>query len=166
MTAETFQQKILCYSDALFRVAKSILRDESKSQDVFQDTLLKLWEKRDHLDAISNYRAFSLTAIRNQCIDALRKEPDVADLPPSLTGHELDPHRQTESSDTVGNILRMIDALPELQRSIVRLRDVEEMDLSEIAEILGMTENAICVNLSRGRKKLREPTTTKRKPTL
>ena len=156
MNAETFQHKILCYSDLLFRMAKSILHDETKSQDVLQDTVLKLWEKRDNLDAISNYRAFSLAAVRNQCIDLLRKEQDTEAISPALVGSEPDPYRQTESSDTVSIIRGMIDALPELQRTIVHLRDVEEMELHEIARMLDMTENAICVNLSRGRKKLRE----------
>lgn len=159
MDAETFQQKILCHSDTLFRMAKSILRDDAKSQDVFQDTMLKLWEKRDSLGAITNFRAFSLAAIRNQCIDALRKEQDTEEIPASVFSDETNPYQQAESSDTVSNIKNMIAALPELQQTIVRLRDVEEMELYEIAQLLNMTENAVCVNLSRGRKKLREQLT-------
>lgn len=156
MNAEKFQQKILCYSDLLFRMAKSILHDECKSQDVFQDTVLKLWEKRNQLNEISNYRAFSLTAIRNQCIDVMRKEQELEELPQSLFVFEPDPHQQLENADTTDKIKQLIDGLPELQRTIVRLRDVEEMELDEIAQTMGMTENAVCTNLSRARKKLRE----------
>lgn len=156
MNAELFQQKILCYSDALFRMAKSILRDEVASQDVCQDTLLKLWEKRDILDSVTNYKSFSLSAVRNQCIDALRKTRETEDISQKTVIVELDPYRQIEETDTVNRIKKLIDDLPELQRTIVRLRDVEEMEIEEIAQITGLTENAISVNLSRARKKLRE----------
>ena len=56
----------------------------------------------------------------------------------------------------VARIMKMIDVLPELQRTIVRLRDVEGLEFAEIALITGHTENAIRVNLSRGRQTVRE----------
>jgi len=50
----------------------------------------------------------------------------------------------------------MIDDLPELQRTVIRMRDVEGMELSEIADITSLSENAVTVNLSRARQKIRE----------
>ena len=56
----------------------------------------------------------------------------------------------------MNHISRMIDGLPEMQRTILRMKDVEEMELKEIAGLMSMTENAVTVNLSRARKKLRD----------
>lgn len=156
MNADKFQQQILCYSDVLFRMAKSILKDESKSKDAFQDIVLKLWEKRGQLDAISNYRAFSLTVMRNQCLDILRKEQETEELPKHALLAEPDPHQHMENNDTIHAVKKLIDALPELQRTIMRMRDVEELEINEIALIMDMNENAVTVNLSRARKKVRE----------
>lgn len=67
-----------------------------------------------------------------------------------------DPYLQTEQMDMVSRIRIMIDKLPELQRTIIRLRDVEGIEMSEISEITGVSLNAATVNLSRARQKIRE----------
>ena len=156
MDAQQFQLHILCYSDKLYRMARSILKDESRSQDAYQELMMRLWEKRNHLNAIENPQAFLLTSMRNLCIDALRKEPLNGEIPINAEYNAPNPHQLTEQSDTVNVIIQLIDLLPEMQRNIVRMRDVEEMEIGEIAEIMQMTENAVTVNLSRARKKLRE----------
>ncbi|MEA5046508.1 MAG: sigma factor [Petrimonas sp.] len=74
MNAQQFQLQILCYSDKLYRMARSILKDESRSQDAYQDLMIRLWEKRKHLEIIENRQAFLLTSMRNLCIDLLRKQ--------------------------------------------------------------------------------------------
>ncbi len=153
MNAQQFQHHILCHSDKLYRLAKSILKDESQSQDAYQDLMLKLWKKRKQLKLIDNWQAFSLTAMRNLCLDLLRKQPKNGELPANAITETPDPHEQTERSDMLTYISRLIDTLPEMQRTIIRMKDVEEMEIKEIAEIMSMTENAVTVNLSRARKK-------------
>lgn len=156
MDAQEFQHRILCHSDKLYRMARSILRDESKSKDAYQDLMLRLWEKRDHLQIIENWQAFSLTSMRNLCLDLLRKRPMNGEMPENTKCDAPDPCQQVEQADTISRINSLIDTLPEMQRTIIRMRDVEEMEIAEIAEIMQMTENAVTVNLSRARKKIRE----------
>ncbi len=137
-------------------MARSILKDENRSQDAYQDLMMRLWEKRKQLKAVENRQAFLLTSMRNLCVDLLRKQQPNGELPANAEYNAPDPHQLTEQTDTVNAISRMIDLLPEMQRTIIRMKDVEEMEITEIAEIMSMSENAVTVNLSRARKKLRE----------
>ncbi|MHB9141805.1 MAG: RNA polymerase sigma factor [Paludibacter sp.] len=156
MDSTQFNNQILTLSDKLYRFGKSILRNENDARDALQDLNLKLWEKRQYLDEVENVPAFIMRAMRNLCLDMLRKNHVDEELKPDLEYVELNPHQQTEQKDTVSRIKMLIDGLPEMQRSIIRMRDVEGMELSEIAYILSLTENAVCVNLSRARQKIRE----------
>ena len=156
MNAQQFQDHILCYSDKLYRMALSVLKDKSLSQDAYQELMMRLWEKRKQLEVIENRQAFLLTSMRNLCLDMLRKQPTNGELSPHAAYPDPGPHQLTEETDTVNTINRMIDLLPEMQRTIIRMKDVEEMEITEIAGMMSITENAVAVNLSRARKKLRE----------
>lgn len=156
MNAQQFQHQILCYSDKLYRMARSILKDENRSQDAYQELMMRLWEKRKNLETIENRQAFLLTSMRNLCIDSLRKQQPNGEIPANAEFDSPNPHQIVEQTETISAISRMIDLLPETQRTIVRMKDVEEMDIAEIAEIMSIKENAVTANLSRARKKLRE----------
>lgn len=156
MDARQFQLQILCYSDKLYRMARSILKDESRSQDAYQDLIMRLWEKRKQLKTIENRQAFVLTSMRNLCIDLLRGEQENGEIPANAEYNAPNPHQLAEQSDTVHAISQMIDSLPEMQRNIIRMKDVEDIKISEIAEIMHISENAVTVNLSRARKKIRD----------
>jgi RNA polymerase sigma-70 factor (ECF subfamily) len=156
MESTQFNQQILNHSDKLFRFAKSILRNEEAAQDAVQELVMKLWEKRSVLDEVENIQAFTMRSMRNLCLDIIRQKRDEDELPVELEFNEPNPYQQTERKDLASKIKRMIDNLPELQRSIIRMRDVEGMEISEIAYITLLTENAVSVNLSRARQKIRE----------
>ena len=96
-----------------------------------------------------------MRTMRNLCLDKIRKVHDTSELNEELISKNKNPYEQTELNDLTDRIKRLIDRLPELQRSIVRMRDVEEMETSEIAFIMSMTENAVTVNLSRARTKIK-----------
>lgn len=156
MNAHQFQYMILSHSDKSYRMALSILKDKSIAKDALQELMMRLWEKRDHLDAIVNYKAFVLTSMRNLCLDMIRKSVHSEEICADVEYHAPNPYQQTEQTDMVNHIYKLIDTLPELQRTILRMKDVEEFDLKEIAQIMSMTENAVTVNLSRARKKMRD----------
>ena len=96
-----------------------------------------------------------MRSMRNLCLDSIRRNRDEDELSPELEYIELNPFQQTEQKDLASRIRNMIDRLPELQRTIIRMRDVEEMELSEIAYVTSITENAVSANLSRARQKIR-----------
>ena len=156
MNTKQFNSKILELADSLYRLAKSILQDEYAPQDAVQDLNLKLWEKRDDLEKIENITGFVLRSMRNLCLDKLRMEHKNDELSVNIEYNEADPHTQLEKKDMATRATILINRLPELQRTIMRMRDVEGMEFDEIAEITLLTENAVRVNLSRARQKIRE----------
>ncbi len=156
MDSKQFNNQVITLSDKFFRLAKSILRNADSAQDAVQDLIVKLWEKRGSLDEVENIPAFTMRAMRNLCLDSIRQQRDEQELAPEIAYIELNPHQQTEQKDLVRRVKILIDNLPELQRTIIRMRDVEGMELSEIAYITTLTENAVTVNLSRARQKIRE----------
>ena len=156
MESTQFNNQVLKHSDKLFRLAKSILRNGDAAQDAVQDLIVKLWEKRSVLDDVENMQAFTMRSMRNLCLDTIRQNRDEDELPVELEYVEPNPYQQAEQKDLATRIRRMIDNLPELQRTIIRMRDVEEIEISEIAYITSLTENAVSVNLSRARQKIRE----------
>jgi len=156
MNSQQFNSQILTMSDKMFRLAKSILRSSEAAEDAVQELSMKLWEKRNKLDDVENMQAFTLRAMRNLCLDTIRQRHDEDELPAEMEFVEPNPHQQIEQRDLAARVRVMIDRLPELQRTIIRMRDVEGMELSEIALITSLTENAVSVNLSRARQKIRE----------
>jgi len=156
MNSQQFNSQILTMSDKMFRLAKSILRSSEAAEDAVQELSMKLWEKRNKLDDVENMQAFTLRAMRNLCLDTIRQRHDEEELPAEMEFVEPNPHQQIEQRDLATRVRVMIDRLPELQRTIIRMRDVEGMELSEIALITSLTENAVSVNLSRARQKIRE----------
>jgi len=156
MDSKQFNNQVVTLSDKYFRLAKSILRDADVAQDAVQDLILKLWEKKHSLGDVENIQSFTMRSMRNLCLDIIRQQHEETELPAETEYSELNPHQQTEQKDMVLRIKKMIDNLPELQRTIIRMRDVEGMELKEIAYITDLTENAVTVNLSRARQKIRE----------
>ncbi len=156
MDSTQFNANILSLSDKLFRLAKSMLRNTEAAQDAVQDLSMKLWEKRNNLDDVENVPAFTMRAMRNLCLDTIRKQGDEDELPAEFEFVAPNPHQQAEHKDLAERVRDMIDNLPELQRTIIRMRDVEGMEISEIAYITSIKENAVTVNLSRARQKIRE----------
>ncbi len=159
MLVRDFKTDVLPISNKLLRFAIQILQDEEEAKDVLQDIFLKLWQKRHELEKVENFEAFAIRMTRNRCLDVIRgrrtismelvKKQNVADEE-SLNTDLL------ENSDSVKLIKNIISGLPDLQRTIIQLRDIEQLEYDEIAEATEMNVNAIRVNLSRARKKVRD----------
>lgn len=143
-------------TDLLFRFARSILRDEDEAKDAVQELSLKLWEKRDALDNVDNLHAFTMKSMRNHCLDEIRKRRNKTEPETELISDLPEPYQVVEDSDMSIRIKKMIEKLPELQRTVIQLRDVEGFEIEEIAKTTGLTANAVTVNLSRARQKIRD----------
>lgn len=156
MDTAQFNNRIIVLSDKLFRLAKSILQNEDAAWDAVQDLNMKMWEKRLQLNEIENVPAFAMRSMRNLCLDVIRQKKKIDEIDNDIEYQELNPYQQTERNDMVKKIQILIERLPELQRTIIRMRDVEGMEISEISYITQITENAVSVNLSRARQRIRE----------
>ena len=155
MDAREFNTIFSTLSDKLFRMAKSILKDTDEAKDSVQELQLRLWEKRAMLSGADNKFTFTLRAMRNLCIDTLRKKQFTETLNPDIELPSLNEAHLLDTKDLANYVTLLIDKLPETQRTIIRMRDVEELEIAEIAFVTELTENAVCVNLSRARAKIR-----------
>jgi RNA polymerase sigma-70 factor (family 1) len=159
MVASDFKTKVLPLSKKLLRFAVRFMKDEDEARDVVQDVFLKLWQKKEELEQIENMEAFAMRMTRNRCFDILRANkvvPIDAETDRKMKQETIDVHSQIELSEAAGQVKKLIDRLPDLQRNVMRLRDIEQLEYEEIAELTGLQVNAIRVNLSRARKKVRD----------
>ncbi len=158
MTSEEFKSDVLPVKDKLYRFALRLLGDTEDAQDIVQEIFLRLWSKRENLSEYRSIEAFAMTMTRNLCLDKLKspaskKESfdESREMPDNRT-----PYTRTETTDTIRLVKMAMEALPEQQRMVIHLRDIEECDFDEIAEVTGLSLNNVRVTLSRARKKIRD----------
>ncbi len=159
MIARDFKTNILPVSKKLLRFATHILNDENEAKDVVQDVFLKLWQKRDELEKVENIEAFAMRMTRNRCLDVIRAHktiPISQETDRKMKEEIIDVHSQVEYTESANQIKKLIGMLPDLQRKVMQLRDIEQLSYEEIAELTQLQLNAIRVNLSRARKKVRD----------
>jgi RNA polymerase sigma-70 factor (ECF subfamily) len=149
MTTETFRQEAQRMRTTLVRLAFGILRDSDEAEDVVQDVLLRLWQMRDQLRMPIEPLARVLT--RNRCIDIVRRKKPAAELSMAVFQEEDEALRER-----IERMMKVIETLPDLQQTILRLRHMEGMEFKEIAELTGSTEVAVRKTLSRARQTVRD----------
>ncbi len=95
---------------------------------------------------------------KNRCLDIIRerKVKQVVTTEKVIKSDNTDVHLQIELSESAGLIKKLVNTLPDLQRKIMQLRDIEQFTYDEIAEMTDLQMNAIRTNLSRARKKVRD----------
>jgi RNA polymerase sigma-70 factor (ECF subfamily) len=159
MLARDFKTDVLPISNKLLRFANQILQDEEEAKDVLQDVFLKLWQKRDELEKVENLEAFAYRMTRNRCLDLIRLRRTISIetvKKRKLPEEEISDTDYLDLTNSVDRIKRIIADLPDLQRTVIHLRDIDQLEFEEIAEATQMNVNAIRVNLSRARKKVRD----------
>ncbi|MBC3757694.1 RNA polymerase sigma factor [Hyunsoonleella sp. SJ7] len=158
MTQSEFLNIVMPFKDKLFRMAKRLLVSTEEAEDATQEVLLKLWRNKEKIEEYKNVEAFSMTMTKNFCLDKLKsKQAQNLKIVHSNYEEKNTPlQRQVELNDSVSWVERIIEELPEQQRMIIQLRDIEEYDFDEIAKMLGMNNTAVRVALSRARKTIRE----------
>lgn len=154
---------ILPLKNKLYRLALRITLDHAEAEDVVQETIIKVWNRRDEWPQIENIEAFCLTICRNLSVDKTRhsdNQTHALDDAPIATHHSplttLSPEDQLVQRDRIQLVRRLIDSLPEKQRSCMQLRDVEEKSYRDIADILGISEEQVKVNIFRARQAIRD----------
>jgi len=158
MTPQEFKIQVFPLKNKLYRFSKRLLDDAEEAQDIVQEVFIKLWKKGDGLKDYKSIEALAMVTTRNLCLDKLKAKKYPSESIDNLrsevemTGNEEKP----DLSDVIQKIHHIIKTLPELQQSVIQLRDIEGYDFEEIAGILDMNENAVRVNLSRARKKIRD----------
>lgn len=158
MELKQFKITVLPLRDKLLNYARKLTESPDDAEDAVQEVLLKLWNKRLELEQYRSIEAFAMTMTHNLCMDLWRTR-HTADVSLELVKDAnagTSPERLLEIKDEVRLMREIIDSLPTLQRTIMRMKDIEEYETEEIASITGCNPEAIRSNLSRARKRVRE----------
>ena len=143
-----FGQKRL---DFMFRLACSILGRSDEAQDMMQDVAERILRRQESLEDVRNIDSFLAKAVRNACIDRIRRRKETTPKIPD-TPDEKNPDRWNDRQ----MVHKALSKLPERQRLAVHLKDIEGYSHKELADILETDETNVRTILSRGRKALRE----------
>ena len=153
----SFRTTVLPLSDRLFRLALRITMNRAEAEDVVQDTLLKVWEHREEWEQINNLEAFAIATCRNRALDIVKRAGRNTDnLDEMAHFSSQTPHEQLEANEQISLVRRFMDDLPEVQRTIMLLRDIEGKTYQEIAKMLDISETQVKVYLHRARTKIKE----------
>ena len=158
----SFQNDILPLKNELYRLALRITLNHAEAEDVVQETMIKVWNRREQWEQIESIEAFCLTICRNQALDKTRRMGR-QDESLNEESHETADHSYTSNpeehamqQDRILLIRRLMDNLPEKQRIVMLLRETEGKSYKEIAEIMGITEEQVKVNLFRARQTIKQ----------
>ncbi|MGR7811896.1 RNA polymerase sigma factor [Lacinutrix undariae] len=165
MTSTDFTKLVLPFKDKVFRLAKRLLVSKEEAEDATQEILLKLWNNKVNIAKYKNVEAFSMTMTKNFCLDRLKSKQaqNLKIVHSNYQDHNVSLQKDIENKDSVDWVAKIIDGLPEQQKIILQLRDIEEYDFDEIAKVVDMNPTAIRVALSRARKTIREQLTNTHK---
>lgn len=157
----SFQTDILPLKNDLYRMALRITMNAAEAEDVVQETMMKVWNRRDQWEQIESIEAFCLTICRNLSLDKVRRMDNQtqsldAAYDPKDLGVSSNPEEQAIQSDRIRLVRQMISQLPEKQRSCMQLRDMEGKSYKDIATILDISEEQVKVNIFRARQTIRE----------
>lgn len=159
----SFKNDILPLGDQLFRLALRITRNRQEAEDVVQDTLIRLWEGRDQLNEIKNLGTYAMTICRNLSLDHIdRMEHRNISLDEEVHDRQ---NNDRSPDERLMNIQRheavndIISQLPEKQRTIIQLRDIEGKNYQEIAETMNLSLSDVKVTLFRARQAVKEKIT-------
>ena len=154
-----FRKDILPLKDKLFRLALRITFDRAEAEDIVQETMIRVWNKRDEWDGLESVEAYCLTVTRNLAIDrSEKKDSQTVELTieAEQTPDASSPYDRLVNKERLKLVHRLVGELPEKQRLIMQLRDVEGKSYKEIAAALRLTEEQVKVNLFRARQKVKQ----------
>lgn len=158
MELQQFKITVLPLRDKMLNYARKLTENTSDAEDAVQEVLLKLWNIRQKLSEYRSIEAIAMTMTHHLCMDIWRKKrPDTLSLNEiQISNPSATPECLLEEKDEFRLMREIIDSLPTLQRTIIRMKDIEEYETGEIMEITGCSAEALRSNLSRARKKVRE----------
>lgn len=160
----SFKTDVLPMKDKLFRLAFRITLNQQDAEDVVQETLIKIWNRRDHWDEIESLEGWAMTIARNMALDVIRKqdshrtvsldEPSPNNQQPTpIPQHPspTTPYEQMMEKERIAMVRNLMNSLPEKQRTAMQLRDFEDKSYKEIAEIMQISEDQVKINIFRAR---------------
>ncbi|AWH85377.1 RNA polymerase subunit sigma-70 [Flavobacterium album] len=161
MNQSEFIKVISPFKDRVFRLAKRLLVSNEEAEDATQEVLVKLWNNKGKLESYSSVEALAMTMTKNYCLDQLKSKraTEMRIVHSNYTDRQAGLQQQAEDRDSWSWAEKIMETLPEQQKLILQMRDIEQYEFEEIAKIMDMNETAVRVALSRARKTMREELT-------
>ena len=161
MKTVSFQSDVLPLKNELFRMALRITQNRVEAEDVVQETMIKVWNRREQWEQLESIEAFCLAICRNLSLDKLRRMDNQVqslgdDIDPTDQSHASNPEQVAIQHDRAQLVRQLINELPERLRTCMQLRDIEGKSYRDIATILDITEQQVKVNIFRARQAVRE----------
>lgn len=147
------------YSALLFRVAYSVLRSRSETEDVVQDVFVRILKRSPDLLTVRDLRVWLIRITWNLSIDRrrrIRPEQIDEDFAKSLVATNAPVDEALDDTQRMKAVLRELEKLPRIERQVLLLSTVEELETSEVAKVLKRSESAVRALLFRARTRLRE----------
>ncbi|GAB4499437.1 MAG: RNA polymerase sigma factor [Saprospiraceae bacterium] len=164
MNQSVFQQHIFPIRHKLFRFALRITGSVHEAEDVVQEVMEKVWKSSaEQSENVQNWEAWCMTLTRNRSLDKARSQSLRRTTPLDILNERsngtMNQASTVENRDLANKVKSMMQELPEKQRLVMHLRDIEELTYEEIAEVLNISLDQVKVNLHRARKAIREQLT-------
>ena len=163
MKQSDFLNIVLPFKDKIFRLAKRLLVSREEAEDATQELIFKLWRSKEKIADYRNVEAFAMTMTKNYCYDRLKSKQasNLTLIHSNYIEKDTSLDKKIEYRDSVNQVHQLIENLPEQQKIIIQLRDIEQYDFDEICAMVAMKPTAVRVALSRARKTIREALTKK-----
>lgn len=145
--------------DKLYRMALRITFDTAEAEDIVQDTLIKVWDKREEWPQLASIEAYCMTICRNLSLDRReKKEAQHIALDENLHNRPdvSTPYDKMAASDSIRILGELLKGLPQTQQDIVQLREIEGKSYKEIATVLNLSEEQVKVYLFRARQRIKQ----------
>ena len=154
MTQSSFLKIVLPFKDKVFRLAKRLLVSWEEAEDATQELFLKLWKNKKKITDYKNVEAFAMTMTKNYCFDRLKSKQasNLRLIHTNYKAKETALDTSIELRDSINQVHQLIENLPDQQKVIIQLRDIEQYDFDEICNMLNMKPTAVRVALSRAKK--------------
>lgn len=153
-----FRDKVMPLKDNLFRLALRLTLDTHAAEDIVQETLIKVWNKRTHWPHIASLEAYTITTCKHIALDTLKK-PHTHHIPIDTntphTALHTTPEDNTEAKNNIKILKQAINTLPQKQRDIFTLREIEGLTYKQISNTLNLPEQQVKVYLLRARQKIK-----------
>ena len=155
-----FRRDLLPHKDKRYRLALRITLQRPEAEDVVQETLIRAWERREELGNVESVEAYLLTVCRNLAIDKREKKDNqnvsLGEEEMELPASDISPQERLEYEERLRRVHELFSKLPERQRTVMQLRDIEGLSYRETAQAMGITEDVVRVTLHRARAAIRQ----------
>ena len=156
MKESEFTRLFMPLRDRMFRYAQSLLLSSAEAEDVVHDLLERMWRELDRIERLHRVDSFVMTALRNRCYDLLRRrQADERRRDAVKVSSERSTEADIRRWEARELVRRAMASLPERQREVLHLKEIEGYPTREIAVMIGCDEAQVRVILSRGRTALR-----------